>query len=172
MHHLARITAKVKGKQYDGAMIIKAVWQKEDLPDNDEPEIIKENRKMLVCKAIYHGESLTVTMLLNYDGTVKKVIKNHNEYDIKLCQSFTREDVWEFVDSVGDTNPIHQGNQPVVPGLLLMEYIKNKLPTSVKKLELSFRNAIFANEVFKLAIDGNNFKLWGKREFVTGNFYE
>ena len=90
MHHLARITAKVKGKQYDGAMIIKAVWQKEDLPDNDEPEIIKENRKMLVCKAVYHGESLTVTMLLNYDGTVKKVIKNHNEYDIKLCQSFTR----------------------------------------------------------------------------------
>ena len=106
------------------------------------------------------------------DGTVKKVMKNHNEYDIKLCQSFTLEDVWEFVDSVGDTNPIHQGNQPVVPGLLLMEYIKNKLPTSVKKLELSFRNAIFANEVFKLAIDGNNFKLWGKRDFVTGNFYE
>lgn len=172
MHHLARITAKVKGKQYDGAMIIKAVWQKEDLPDNDEPEIIKENRKMLVCKAVYHGESLNVTMLLNYDGTVKKVIKNHNEYDIKLCQSFTLEDVWEFVDSVGDTNPIHQGNQPVVPGLLLMEYIKNKLPTSVKKLELSFRNAIFANEVFKLDIDGNNFKLWGKRDFVTGNFYE
>ena len=127
---------------------------------------------MLVCKAVYHGESLTVTMLLNYDGTVKKVIKNHNEYDIKLCQSFTSEDVWEFVDSVGDTNPIHQGNQPVVPGLLLMEYIKNKLPTSVKKLELSFRNAIFANEVFKLDIDGNNFKLWGKRDFVTGNFYE
>ena len=52
MHHLAKITAKVKGKQYDGAMIIKAVWKKEALPDNDEPEIVKENRKMLVCKAV------------------------------------------------------------------------------------------------------------------------
>ena len=31
----------------------------------------------------------------------------------------------DFVESVGDTNPIHQGNQPIVPGLLLMEYIKN-----------------------------------------------
>lgn len=172
MHHLAKITAKVKGKQYDGAMIIKAVWKKEALPDNDEPEIIKENRKMLVCKAVYNGESLTVTMLLNYGGTVKNIIKNNNEYNIKLRQSFTREDVLDFVESVGDTNPIHQGNQPIVPGLLLMEYIKNNLPISLTKLELSFRNAIFVNEVFKFEIDGNNVKLWGKRDFVTGNFYE
>ena len=68
MHHLARITAKVKGKQYDGAMIIKAVWQKEDLPDNDEPEIIKETdtkrmnqvRGMQIAAAVFAVISLTL----------------------------------------------------------------------------------------------------------------
>lgn len=193
MRDLAKIIAKVKGGSYDGAMIIKAVWKKEAGADSEEPVILKENRKLLVCKAQYHAASLTVTMLLGHQvptgeqqmaarGTVEDI-------DSVAWQSFSRQRVVDFVQEVGDSNPIHQTVNPVVPGMLLMDAIKASLPNGLQELSLSFRNAVFSSDILQLelsrteteetvllttdvraVLQQGNLRLLGREVYITGSY--
>lgn len=161
MHELAKIMAKVKGGQYDGAMIIKAVWELEAGAGSQEPVILKENRKLLVCKAHWQGESLTVTMLLGHQVPADSQVMVeadmlydmlHDVADKAAWEAFPRQRVVDFVQAVGDSNPIHQTENPIVPGMLLMENIIDSLPEGVQEVSLSFRKAVFANDVLHLQL--------------------
>lgn len=193
MRDLAKIIAKVKGGSYDGAMIIKAVWKREPGADLEEPVILKENRKLLVCKAHYQDASLTVTMLLGHQvPTGEQLMADRGietNTDSVAWQRFSRQQVVDFVQEVGDSNPIHQTANPVVPGMLLMDAIKASLPDAMQELSLSFRNAVFSTDVLQLELDAaeaegavllqageravgqqGNVRLWGRQEYITG-FY-
>ena len=175
MRGLAKITARLKGGKYDGVMIIKTVWKREPeaVKNSFEPETIKENKRMLVCRAFYNNESLTTTMLLHpADGAALPPLSEADTAKEDNRAVFNREDVLEFVAEVGDTNPIHQLEVPVVPGMLLLEYIKNSLPDNIKILELSFRNAVMAGDQVEIKADGGQLTLTGRKEFVTGKYYE
>ena len=175
MRELAKITARLKGGEYDGVMIIKTVWKREpeSVENSFEPEIIKENKRMLVCRAFYNNESLTTTMLLHpADGAVVPQVSEMDTEEGDNRAVFNREDVLEFVAEVGDTNPIHQLEVPVVPGMLLLEYIKNHLTDNIKMLELSFRNAVMAGDRVEMQTEGGQVSLTGRKEFVTGKYYE
>lgn len=57
---------------------------------------------------------------------------DQNKYDVqnKYTQDmiFSKSEILSFVSDTGDSNPIHQGEHPVVPGLLILEkLILNKL---------------------------------------------
>lgn len=193
MRDLAKIIAKVKGGSYDGAMIIKAVWKREPGAGLEEPVILKENRKLLVCKAHYQDASLTVTMLLGHQvPTGEQLMANRGtgaNTDSVAWRRFSRQQVVDFVQEVGDSNPIHQTANPVVPGMLLMDAIKASLPDTLQELSLSFRNAVFSTDVLQLELDAaeaeeavllqageravgqqGNVRLWGRQEYITG-FY-
>lgn len=193
MRDLAKIIAKVKGGSYDGAMIIKAVWKREPGAGLEEPVILKENRKLLVCKAHYQDASLTVTMLLGHQvPTGEQLMADRGietNTDSVAWQRFSRQQVVDFVQEVGDSNPIHQTANPVVPGMLLMDAIKASLPDAMQELSLSFRNAVFSTDVLQLELDAaeaeeavllqageravgqqGNVRLWGRQEYITG-FY-
>lgn len=193
MRKLAKIIAKVKGGSYDGAMIIKAVWKREPGAGLEEPVILKENRKLLVCKAHYQDASLTVTMLLGHQvPTGEQLMANRGtgaNTDSVAWRRFSRQRVVDFVQEVGDSNPIHQTVNPVVPGMLLMDAIKASLPNGLQELSLSFRNAVFSSDILQLelsrteteetvlltpdvraVLQQGNLRLLGREVYITGSY--
>ena len=190
MRNLVRISAKVRGGGYDGAVIIKSVWKLEDknafaigkhdisLSDAEipEPEIVKENKRMLLCLAMFEGESLLTTMFktpalpeLDAPETIAGYAAFRVE-DGKCWRRFTREDVLEYVDAVRDPNPIHRCEIPIVPGMCLMEAIKNSLPSETTELSLAFRNTVFAGEELILDAANGEVCLKGREVFITGTY--
>ena len=190
MRNLVRISAKVRGGGYDGAVIIKSVWKLEDreafekgahsteVPDEvlPEPGILKDNRKMLLCLAEYEGESLLTTMFkVPTLPTLEapEVAAKHAAFKVepgKLWRSFTREHVLDYVNAVRDPNPIHRSEIPIVPGMCLMEAIKESLPQGTTELSLAFRNTVFAGEELTLDVADGELKLWGREVFITGTY--
>ena len=57
---------------------------------------------------------------------------------------FSLEEILDFVQAAGDSNSIHKGRMPVVPGLLLLLRLLAAFPA--ERAELRFRHAIFAGE--------------------------
>ncbi|MCR5176673.1 MAG: hypothetical protein K6C05_07445 [Anaerovibrio sp.] len=188
MRELFKILARLKSEQYDGIRIIKALWEKKITDRADVnvisrsnsgeksfsqanagagPNVIKDNRRFLVCEAVFRGERLCVTMLKIPDGIkILGVIPENDNTEGWLSQT----ELTGFLAEVGDNNSIHRGDNPVVPGMLLLERIKKELPSDVNRMELSFRNAVYLWDKPVFSIEGNHFALQGREVFVTGNF--
>ena len=60
---------------------------------------------------------------------------------------FTTEDVRDFVEDVGDTNELHEGEKPLVPGLLILErLLKEATLVSCQKLSMKFKTPVFVGQ--------------------------
>lgn len=68
-----------------------------------------------------------------------------NEYTQDMI--FSKSEILSFVSDTGDFNPIHQGEHPVVPGLLIMEKIILDLMHS---FIIRFRTPLYADEPVRL----------------------
>lgn len=60
---------------------------------------------------------------------------------------FSKSEILSFVSATGDFNPIHQGEHPVVPGLLIMEKLILDLMHS---FIIRFRTPLYADEPVRL----------------------
>lgn len=68
-----------------------------------------------------------------------------NEYAQDMI--FFKSEILSFVSDTGDFNPIHQGEHPVVPGLLIMEKLILDLMHS---FIIRFRTPLYADEPVRL----------------------
>ena len=68
-----------------------------------------------------------------------------NEYTQDMI--FSKSEILSFVSDTGDFNPIHQGEHPVVPGLLIMEKLILDLMHS---FTIRFRTPLYADEPVRL----------------------
>lgn len=68
-----------------------------------------------------------------------------NEYTQDMI--FSKSEILSFVSDTGDFNPIHQGEHPVVPGLLIMEKLILNLMHS---FIIRFRTPLYADEPVRL----------------------
>lgn len=68
-----------------------------------------------------------------------------NEYTQDMI--FSKSEILSFVSDTGDFNPIHQGEHPVVPGLLIMEKIILDL---IHSFGIRFRTPLYADEPVRL----------------------
>lgn len=68
-----------------------------------------------------------------------------NEYTQDMI--FSKSEILSFVSDTGDFNPIHQGEHPVVPGLLIMEQLILDLMHS---FIIRFRTPLYADEPVRL----------------------
>lgn len=171
MRNLASIAARLRGGNYDGAMIIKTVWEKTSGDNNDEPEVLRETRRLMVFQARYSGEALTVSMLLNPKmGEAQDLATEFVPQGKKAANwCFSRQAILDFVTEVGDSNPIHRSELPVVPGMLLMDRLKSVLPPDISYFEMKFRRAIFADEFIDVYTSNNNFEIFsGNQLSITG----
>lgn len=96
---------------------------------------IRENYAELAGGGDFADGYLSIHMYL-MKPVSKAVAQNNsgdqNKYDVqnKYTQDmiFSKSEILSFVSDTGDSNPIHQGEHPVVPGLLILEkLILNKL---------------------------------------------
>ncbi len=75
-------------------------------------------------------------------------IKNEKDFGTSLnkdsVMSFSDDEVHEFVSDVGDTNYIHQGPNPIVPGMEILEFLYRNNPS--EKINLRFRYPVRAGE--------------------------
>ena len=87
----------------------------------------------------------------------------------KTWRVFTATEIFAFVEAVGDLNPIHRMNPPIVPALLILEALLSDEFAHVDGLKLKFRNFVTADEPLSLFGDGKFFELIGAGERkVTG----
>lgn len=171
MRKLASIAARLRGGNYDGAMIIKTSWEKTKDSDTDEPEVLRETRRLIVFQARHSDEALTVSMLLNpkMAEVQESVAESVSQGEKVTSWCFSRQDILEFVTEVGDSNPIHRNEFPVVPGMLLMDRIKNILPLGISYFEMKFRRAVFADEIIDVYTSNDKFEIFsGGKLSVTG----
>lgn len=84
-------------------------------------------------------------------------------------QSWSVDDIQNFTKVVGDTNSIHQGEQAIVPGLLMMETMLlecEKQEMLWKKIKMRFYNPVFASQPVWTARKGRNITARTKEEDV------
>lgn len=70
-----------------------------------------------------------------------------NEYTQDMI--FSKSEILSFVSDTGDFNPIHQGEHPVVPGLLIIEKLILDLMHS---FIIRFRTPLYADEPVRLVL--------------------
>lgn len=60
---------------------------------------------------------------------------------------FYKSEILSFVSDTGDSNPIHQGEHPVVPGLLILEKL---ILDFMHSFVIRFRTPLYADELVRL----------------------
>lgn len=79
------------------------------------------------------------------NSVVQNKFATVNEYTQDMI--FSKSEIFSFVSDTGDFNPIHQGEHPVVPGLLIMEKLILDLMHS---FIIRFRTPLYADEPVRL----------------------
>ena len=174
---LARSLSCLQGGRFAGAVIMRADWQVTDGERGPSPrlQVLKDRHGLFMVRCVVDNEVLSVTMLLGRQA--------ENSFDqSSLTSQWTGQTDWfmdlstwrvavtdilAFTADVGDTNWIHQGERPVIPGLLLMEKLLAKCPAAIRQLSLRFYHAMFAGAVL---IDWRTGKFF-QRERMTAAFH-
>ena len=164
MRDLARNLSKLKGDRYLGALIIEAVWRRESHGEPREmPRLLCRSRRFLTAETWSRSESLAVTMLLGCGSkAVCRAVPPHGHLpDAEdIWRIFSTEEISEFIKQTGDTNPLHQGARPVVPGLLILESLLTEegfLGCSIVRVK--FRQAAFAGDPLRLSASNGRFSI-------------
>lgn len=73
---------------------------------------------------------------------------------------FYKSEIFSFVSDTGDSNPIHQGEHPVVPGLLILEKL---ILDFMHSFVIRFRTPLYADEPVRLVPDKASGRMDGYR---------
>lgn len=164
---LARMTAQLKGPRYEGALIGRAIWERQ-LGDRQGGLCVRRDEHRLVeVTAADASGCLTLVMLLGHAAPVPESPSSSeaaNVHRLRLLVTgvaepaviflrFSAAEIHDFVRSVGDTNPLHEGPHPVVPGLAILEAaLAHPVLAHAVRAELRFRGASFAGEALEVEI--------------------
>ena len=151
---LARMLSTLQGEEYQGSVIARASWQKVLQDDRTGVFIHRKGKNFqqveCSCAAEKGGREILHVMLM-LGG--KRPEREERAADPAAAQGawsrkFSAGEITDFVSRVNDRNGIHQGDTPVVPGLLLLQDILEKYPA--QPAELRFYHAVFAAETIWL----------------------
>ena len=82
----------------------------------------------------------------------------HIPVDVTPWRAFSRTEILDFVTDVRDMNSIHQQENAVVPGCLIMEamaeYLQSRTLAPVSAIKIRFRRPTFVNELISLETNG------------------
>ena len=63
-----------------------------------------------------------------------------------VSHAFSKEEIQEYLGQSGDSNPIHHGEHPIVPGLCILWYIQQTLAVSPLHWKTSFHAPVYADD--------------------------
>ena len=106
--------------------------------------ILAKNGKEMAVKLIYPKETVA-----QIPGSPMEEPHRMEEIHLEGAgkQSWSADDIQNFTKAVGDTNSIHQGEQAIVPGLLMMETMIFELEEKEipwKKIKMRFYKPVAA----------------------------
>ncbi len=149
--------ADFNGPTYDGCVMAKAALKIEKLDaENYATRPIKmAPPRMGVIEAYKEGSaSLTVTLLrpLIRSGEMPEEAPQGEK-----VQSFVigKEEINTYLDAVNDTNSIHRGDNPIVPGLCMIEHLWRAMGRPLPlNWDVKFKMPAFAGEVIDVYKNG------------------
>ena len=130
-------------------------------------EVVIGRLRLMLTPAASHAEvrtrrnAATVTVSDTTGTLVMTLLAGapHEEHTEAIPQnaspwrSFSADEVHAFVDAMDDTNPIHQGNCPVVPGYqMLTAWLQDH--RDVVSCDMRFHHAVKSNALIYLMTDG------------------
>ena len=181
LREVSKILAQLKGERFMGGLIAKAVWRRGG--EMKEPEgltVLRDRKDTVIACGRIGDTSLTLTMLLGrFDpqdlekeiaAARAEAAKEPPVAGGRPWHTFTPEEVTEFVGAVGDVNTIHQGQRPVVPGLLILEQLlRTPEYSEATNLTLKFIRPAFSGEALAIAAaDKGKFTIRGEAALAEG----
>ena len=148
---------------YDGYFIGKVSLEFNPAADvgkmsENQAHIIKsrENYAELAASGDFADGYLSIHMYLMKPVSKAAAQSNsgdQNKHDVpNKCTPdmiFSKSEILSFVSATGDSNPIHQGEHPVVPGLLILEKLILEKPILEK---LNLQKLIFQTDIGHIGI--------------------
>lgn len=151
---LARGLSVLWDEQYNGFVIAKARWQISEAVKTVRANVQKKRENYYIIEVQGYGHdnnfsgSLTVTLVkanvecgkINYIAKQQKIIGTASQADGHVL---SKKQVEEYLQFVKDYNSIHRGENAIVPGLLLLDYIMKQC--SIQKMGLEFHEIRFVS---------------------------
>ena len=128
------------------------------------PTILVDRHRMMRVQAADASGALTLTMLLGRKapnmreadhGVLRLTAEADGVESDDVRLMFTANEVRSFVQDVDDTNPLHEGARPLVPGLLMMETLLKRLD-DCKKLSMKFTTPTFVGQEVEITFAGGS----------------
>ncbi len=181
LREVSKILARLKGERFMGGLIAKAVWRQGGVMKEEEGlTVLRDRRDTVVACGRIGDTSLTLTMLLGrfdpkdlekeIEAARAEASKEPPGPEGKPWHTFTPAEVAEFVGAVNDVNTIHQGERPVVPGLLILErLLQTPGYERAANLTLKFIRPAFSGEALTIAkAEKGKFTVRGEAALVEG----
>lgn len=157
MLKLIRALSEYNGLTYDGAVMAKAAIRATDLSNGEylTRPVKMAPPRMGVMEAYREGAaSLTVTLLrpLVRAGEMPEVVPQGEKL---LSFVIDKDEINAYLDAVNDTNSIHRGDNPVVPGLCMVERLWRELDKPMPlNWDVKFKMPAFAGETIDVYKNG------------------
>lgn len=133
---------------------------------------LSKNGKQMTMKLIRPKETVEQISGFRMEGAhpVKELPRMEKpETEGGEKQRWSAADIQNFTEAVGDTNSIHQGEQAIVPGLLMMETMLlefDKKELLWKKIKMRFYKPVFASQPLWTTWEGMEITARTKEEDV------
>lgn len=116
--------------------------------------MVSKNGKQMTMKLIRPKETVEQILGSRMEGAHPvKELPQMEDTQIQVegaeKQGWSADDIQNFTETVGDTNSIHQGEQAIVPGLLMLETMLlecEKQEMVCKKIKMRFYKPVFASQ--------------------------
>ena len=170
---LLRKFTRIRG--YNGYYIGKVIYEEKGAcpwPQQEQPRIVKQTDGYAVMEA-WEGtktKGIYIRMyLMRPVGETKKMEKCRKiqqECKDRQCKmvSFSQEEIQAFVTDTGDTNPIHQGEHPCVPGFLILKWLLQNGMAAQGRVQIRYRSPLYAQETAVLWFDETKERWYGQTQ--------
>lgn len=103
-----------------------------------------------VCGYDKNGQkvkAMKVILLKPKDNSAKSAAKEQNNDAAPLfAHKFTAQEIDAYLAYTGDMNQIHQGENPVVPGIMMIDWLLKKLHAAVISCKVKFLRPVICGE--------------------------
>ena len=134
--------------------------------------MVSKNGKQMTMKLIRPKETVEQISGFRMEGAhpVKELPRMEKpETEGGEKQRWSAADIQNFTEAVGDTNSIHQGEQAIVPGLLMLETMLlecEKQEMVWKKIKMRFYKPVIASQPVWMTREGMEITVRTKEEDV------
>lgn len=142
--------------QFVDGVIIELTFRRGNF--SDEAQIVKAHSSMALLRSSSADAEILIK-LIRPRRKVTAAVGCRIQSSEKTWRVFTSTEIFEFVEAVGDLNPIHRMKPPIVPALLILEALLSEEFAHVDGLKLKFRNFVTADEPLSLFGNGKFFEL-------------